>query len=46
VAGLTTTFASHYVARVSLFGVLQLDALRAYGAPTTAGKYLVTPNAR
>jgi hypothetical protein len=44
-ADLTTIFASHYVARIPLLGVLQLDVLHAYGAPTTAGKYLVTPSA-
>jgi NADPH:quinone reductase-like Zn-dependent oxidoreductase len=42
---LTTTFASHYAQRVSLLGALQLDALRAYGTPSTAGKYLMTPSA-
>ncbi|GGE19278.1 NADH oxidoreductase [Polymorphobacter glacialis] len=40
---LTTTFASHYTARVSLAGALTLEALTAYNAKATGTKYLITP---
>lgn len=40
---LTTTFASDYVADVSLAGALQLDAVKAYSQQATGQKYLVTP---
>jgi hypothetical protein len=42
-AELTTTFASHYTAEVSLPGLLSLDAVRAYGRQATGEKYLVVP---
>ena len=42
---LSTTFASHYKARVSLQGMLTRDAVRDYNARRTGEKYLVTPNA-
>lgn len=40
---LTTTFASHYVAEVSLEGMLTKDAISQYNARRTGEKYLVTP---
>ncbi len=42
-AELTTTFASHYQARVSLTGMLTKDAVAAYNARRTGEKYLVVP---
>jgi hypothetical protein len=39
-----TTFASSYVAEVSLAGALQLDAISVYGAQATGAKYLINPN--
>ncbi len=44
-AELTTTFKSHYTARVGLAEMLNLDAIHAYNAKATGEKYLVTPNA-
>jgi len=44
-AGLTTTFASSYTARVSLPGALSLDAIAGYGRQATGAKYLIVPNA-
>lgn len=41
---LTTTFASHYKARVSLEGMLTKQAVREYNARRTGEKYLVLPN--
>lgn len=41
---LTTTFASHYKARVSLEDMLSKDAVGAYNARRTGEKYLVMPN--
>ncbi len=38
---LTTTFASHYKARVTLAQLLDLDTLRACAATATGEKYLV-----
>jgi hypothetical protein len=38
---LTTTFASHYVARIPLAQLLELDTLRACAATATGEKYLV-----
>jgi NADPH:quinone reductase len=43
-AELTTTFASHYKARVSLEGMLEKDAIAEYNARRTGEKYLVVPN--
>ena len=43
-AEVTTTFASHYTQEVSLTGVLQLDAIAAYGKQATGEKFLITPN--
>jgi hypothetical protein len=40
---LTTTFASHYQARVSLEGMLTREAVTAYNARRTGAKYLVLP---
>lgn len=42
-AGLTTTFASHYKAEVTLEGMLEKDAALDYAAMKTGEKYLVTP---
>lgn len=44
-AGITTTFASHYHASVSLAGALAPEAMAAYGRMATGQKYLVTPQA-
>ena len=44
-AGLTTTFASHYKARVSLEGMLEKAAMQDYARMATGEKYLVTPQA-
>jgi hypothetical protein len=41
---LTTTFASHYKARVSLEGMLTREAVAEYNARRTGEKYLVTPS--
>ncbi len=43
VAGLTTTFVSHYTDEVSLAGALQLDAIAVYGRQATGKKYLIKP---
>ena len=43
-AEITTTFASHYTARVSLAEVLSLNAIAVYGKQATGEKYLVEPN--
>ncbi len=40
---LTTTFASHYKARVSLEGMLSKEAVAEYNARRTGEKYLVVP---
>jgi NADPH:quinone reductase len=40
---LTTTFASHYKARVSLEGMLSKEAIADYNARRTGEKYLVVP---
>jgi len=40
---LTTTFASHYKAKVSLEGMLEKDAILDYRQMKTGEKYLVTP---
>lgn len=42
-AGLKTTFACTYVREVSLAEALQLEAIAAYGKPSTGGKYLINP---
>ncbi|MFN3864321.1 MAG: zinc-binding dehydrogenase [Erythrobacter sp.] len=42
-ANLTTTFASHYKARVTLEGMLEKDNLLDYRQMKTGEKYLVTP---
>ncbi|MGA8328814.1 MAG: zinc-binding dehydrogenase [Mycobacterium sp.] len=44
-AELTTTFASAYTQEVSLVGMLQPDAFRAYVKRATGEKFLVTPQA-
>lgn len=41
---LTTTFASHYKAKVTLEGMLEKDAVADYNARRTGEKYLVVPN--
>lgn len=41
---LTTTFASHYTARVSLAEILRPDVVRRYVAAQTGQKYLLLPN--
>jgi NADPH:quinone reductase-like Zn-dependent oxidoreductase len=43
-AGLTTTFASHYTAQVSLPGALRLDNIIAYAQQATGTKYLIRPD--
>ena len=43
VAELTTTFASHYTARVSLAEALSLEAIAAYNRRATGEKFLITP---
>ena len=45
VAGLETTFASHYTSRISLAGALSLDAIGAYARQATGEKFLITPSA-
>ncbi|MGC6498722.1 MAG: zinc-binding dehydrogenase [Henriciella sp.] len=40
---LTTTFASHYTAEISLSDVLDLDILAAYNRRATGEKYLINP---
>lgn len=40
---LTTTFASHYTAEISLAEALDLDTLHAYNAKATGTKYLINP---
>ena len=42
---LTTTFASHYKAEVSLEGMLEKAAVSEYNARRTGEKYLVVPSA-
>ncbi|MEO5708077.1 MAG: zinc-binding dehydrogenase [Alteraurantiacibacter sp.] len=44
-AGLTTTFASHYKRKVSLDGMLEREAIMDYARMATGEKYLVTPQA-
>lgn len=41
---LTTTFASHYTAEISLAESLDLGMLHAYNAKATGEKYLINPN--
>ncbi len=41
---LTTTFASHYTAEISLAEALDLKTLQAYNARATGEKYLINPN--
>ncbi|MBU4567841.1 MAG: zinc-binding dehydrogenase [Alphaproteobacteria bacterium] len=41
---LTTTFASHYTAEISLTEALDLKTLQAYNAKATGTKYLINPN--
>lgn len=43
VAELTTTFASHYTARVSLADALSLESIAAYNRRATGEKFLITP---
>jgi NADPH:quinone reductase len=43
-AELTTTFASHYTASISLREALNLDTLRAYNRRATGEKYLIVPS--
>jgi NADPH:quinone reductase len=43
-AGLTTTFASNYTARVSLPGALSLEAIADYGRQATGSKYVIIPS--
>jgi NADPH:quinone reductase len=40
---ITTTFASHYSAEISLTQALSLDTLRAYAKQATGEKYLINP---
>ena len=44
VAELTTTFASHYTATISLREALQPDVIRAYARRATGTKYLIDPS--
>jgi NADPH:quinone reductase len=41
---ITTTFASHYTATISLADTLNLDTARAYSRMTTGEKYLIDPS--
>lgn len=43
---LTTTFASHYTATISLQEALQLETARAYAKKATGSKYLIVPSKR
>ncbi|HIG72506.1 MAG: zinc-binding dehydrogenase [Myxococcales bacterium] len=43
-AEITTTFASHYTAEVSLAEVVTLKSMAAYGKQATGEKYLINPN--
>ncbi|MDT0203925.1 hypothetical protein [Nocardioides sp. AE5] len=43
---LTTTFASHYAATISLAGALNLDTLRDYNSRSTGAKHLIDPTLR
>jgi NADPH2:quinone reductase len=43
VAGLTTTFASHYTDEVSLAGALDVDAIKTYARQATGQKFLIRP---
>jgi hypothetical protein len=40
---LTTTFASHYTAEISLAEALDLNTLQVYNAKATGTKYLINP---
>jgi NADPH:quinone reductase len=42
---ITTTFASHYTAEVSLANALNVDVARSYARMQTGAKYLITPHA-
>ena len=42
-AGLKTTFASHYAQDVNLVGALQAEAIARYSRQATGDKFLVTP---
>lgn len=44
VAGLKTTFASHYSKEISLAQALQPDEIAIYGQRATGAKYLINPN--
>lgn len=44
VAELTTTFASHYTAEISLAEALHPDIIAAYGKRATGAKYLINPS--
>jgi len=43
-AEVTTTFASHYSAEISLAEALSLDTMMHYGKMATGEKYLINPN--
>jgi NADPH2:quinone reductase len=43
-AGITTTFASSYIGRLSLVEALQPEAVAAYARMSTGSKYLITPH--
>lgn len=43
-AELTTTFASHYTASISLQEALNVDTVRAYAKKATGSKYLIVPS--
>jgi NADPH2:quinone reductase len=45
-AELTTTFASHYTAAISLTEALSPDVIAAYSRLATGEKYLIVPNER
>jgi len=45
-AELTTTFASHYTAEISLTEALSPDVIAAYSRLATGEKYLIVPNER
>ena len=43
-AGLKTTFASHYAQEVTLAGALDAEAIARYSRQATGDKFLVTPH--
>ena len=46
VAGLTTTFASHFTREITLDGALHPDTISAYARQSTGNKFRITPAVR